>query len=455
MNPTSRFAALRRYGVVLAAAMGLAAGIAAPPAVASTVTVGTTTCTYGSFTGDTQGNFVFQCSSGGGTTPSAGNVAFNLTGTQLSLSPSGTTTLAVTRTGATAGGAATIATVTATSGGCTVNGGTSATANFASAENSTSAAFTIAAPAAPATCQITLTASAGGVTGTNPAVIQVVDPNSPVAFQFSSGTSTAYFGGSAVSVTVTRVGGTGGGWSVPFTLGGTMTATGALVTGGGTLNPATGTLTFPAGSGASQTITFTPPATAPAGVTPPGTLSFTLGTPTEIGGPSGQAASLGTVPANTMSVNVASGCTTTATYTVPWSGTQTLVSTVKQTETAAVTRTGTLLPSTLYTGTITETVSTGDQADVQFSVSTCPGDFTPALGACANHTQYTGGKLYFSIGPKPASTPWYIPVCELPVGTTTVNFNLRQIKRPTPVPPSAPGTPSCQWTTCPVYVQFN
>ncbi len=64
-------------------------------------------------------------------------------------------------------------------------------------------------------------------------------------------------------------------------------------------------------------------------------------------------------------------------------------------------------------------------------------------------------QLRFSIGPKPPGTPWYLSVCELPAGTTTVYLNFRQIKKPTPVPPSAPGVPSCQFTTCPIYVQFN
>ncbi len=120
---------------------------------------------------------------------------------------------------------------------------------------------------------------------------------------------------------------------------------GNLVAGGGTLSPPitagtpnSGKLTFPAGSGASQTITFTPPATSPAGVTPPASLAYQLLTPVAVGTPPpGHTASLGAIYQNTTTVQVASGCTTTATHTVPWNGSQTYVSQVKAGETGAVT----------------------------------------------------------------------------------------------------------------------
>jgi hypothetical protein len=213
-------------------------------------------------------------------------------------------------------------------------------------------------------------------------------------------------------------------------------------------------LSFPAGSGGSQTITYTPPAAAPAGVTPPGTITYTLGAPTQTNG-TGLSGSNGTNNTNAMTVQAAAGgCSTTATQTVAWTGTQTMVSSVQRGETGAVTM-GTAVAGRLYTATISETSSTGDKADVHFTLSACPGDFTPAIGACAQHQQYTGGKMTFSVGPKPAGTPWYVPVCELPAATTKVHFNFRQILRPTPSPVNGPGTASCQFNTCPVLVQFN
>lgn len=455
MQGLSRLFNIRRIGVALAALIGAAAWLApVQPATAATVTVGSTTCTYGNFTGDTSGNMVFTCTSGGSTAPSPGVLALSLSGTATSIPvTTGSTTFAVSRTGATTGGGGATGNLAVT-GGCTLSASSVSFADGSATPSLPTITLSAGTAAAATNCSVTLTAVTASLGSPSAASVSIVDPNAPVSFSFSTATSTAYFGGSAVPITVTRTGGTVGGWDVPFTISGTMTSTGALVTGGGTLAPTTGKVTFPAGSGASQTITYTPPATAPAGVTPPGTLTYTLGTPVEVGGPSGQTSSLGAITANTTSVQTAVGCTTTATYTVPWTGTQTLVQTVKQNENAAVTM-STAVAGRLYTGTISETSSTGDQADVHFTVSACPGDFAPAIGPCAQHQQYTGGKIYYSIGPKPASTPWYIPVCELPASTTKVYFNFRQIKKPTPVPPSAPGTPSCQWTTCPVFVQFN
>lgn len=472
MHTHFRIANLRIAGAALAACVGLAAWLVpASLATAATVTLtgGTTTCTYGSSTVDMNGNFNFSCT--GGTTPQPGVLALNLSGTAASLPPGGTTTLVVTRTGMTTGGGVATGTLTASGGGgCTFPAGNTVTFPDGSGTASP-ASVTVTAGATPGnTCTITLTSTGGSATVGSPSStnIGIVDPNAPVSFSFSTGTSTASFNGAALPVTITRTGGTAGAWEVPYYLGGSLVdASGNVVAGGGTVSPAVsgtpyaaGKVTFPAGSGASQSITFTPPATVPSGVTAPATIGYQLLDPVAVGTPpSGHTASLGLVTQHTTTVQVQTGCTTTANYTVPWNGSQTVVSQVKQNESAAVTVQ--LSPTSQVfnnqkTGkfVITETSTTGDQADVQFVVSACPGDFSKPA-PCMLHTQYTGGTLTFSIGPKPPGTLWFEQVCELPAGTATVYFNFRQIKKPTPVPQNAPGTPSCQWTTCPVYVQYN
>ncbi len=464
MPSLSRFLDFRRLAAALAAALGLAAGLVPiPTATAGTVTLsgGTTSCTYGSFSGDTAGNFTFTCTGAGGTVQQ-GTLALNLTGTATSLAPGGMTTFTVSRSGVV--GAATAATanlaVTGT-GNCTLSTPTVTFAGSGTTPDPTPVTLTAGAVAGLG-CSVTMTASNATAGSPVSHSVSIVDPNAPVTFSFSSGTSTAFFGGSAVPLTVTRTGGTAGAWDVPFVIGGTLTdGAGNLLAGGGTLAPptATGKITFPAGSGASQTITFTPPATVPAGVTAPANLGVQILDPIPVGAPiAGHTGSLGLTALNLMTVSIPTGCTTTSNVTVPWSGGQTIVSTVKQNETGAVS----MLPTPQFIGAdgvvsvvVTETSTTGDQADVHFTLSACPGDFSPPIGPCALHTQYTGGSMKFSIGPKPASIPWYQPVCELPLGTTTVYFNFRQIKKPTPTPPSAPGVPSCQFQTCPIYVQFN
>jgi hypothetical protein len=351
----------------------------------------------------------------------------------------------VARSGGTAGA------VSANLSGCSVS---PSTVSFADGSSSPSpASVTVTAPAS-GTCTVTLTPV--GTTAGSPSTytVTVVDPNANVTFTFSSATSTATFGGSSVPITVTRSGGTNGDWSVPFVISGSMTASGALVTGGGTITPS-GPLSFPAGT-QSATITYTPLASAPSGVTPPGTIVYTLGTPTPSGTLiTGQTASLGTTPANTMTVQAATGpCATSATYTQTYFSGSTPYGPIAAGQSVAISIPVTTQMQGRYVKTsIVETVNTESGADVQFTVSSCPGDFSKPY-PCMAHTQYTGGSLNFSIGPKPATTPWYIGVCELPAGTTTVYFNFRHIKRPTPVPQDAPGTPSCSGT-CANFMQVN
>lgn len=424
---------LGRLGAAVTAAAALAASMMlSGPAAAATVTLagGTTSCTYNNVSGTSTGDFTFYCTASNPSSP--GTLAFTSAG--ASLAPSATTSVVVARSGGTSGAAS------ASLSGCSVN---PATVSFVDGSSTpTPASVTVTAPAS-GTCTVTLTPT--GATAGSPTsfLVTVVDPNAPVTFTFSSGTSSATIAGSSVPITVTRSGGPSGDWSVPFTLSGTMTTGGALVAGGGTITPAS-PLTFPANS-QSATITYTPPASGPSGVTLPGSIVYTLGTPVLTSAATGQGGSIGATSTHTMSVQGAAGgsCATSANYNSAYVGSNVPYGPVNPGQSAAVAIAVTPgMIGRLVKASIVETASMDSGADVQFTVSTCPGDFLKPYPSCMLHTQYTGGLLQFSIGPKPAGTAWYVNVCELPAGTTTVYFNFRHIKRPTPVPSDAPGVPS-------------
>lgn len=436
---------LGRLGAAVTAAAALAASMMlSGPATAATVTLagGTTSCTYSNVSGTATGDFTFYCTTTSPTSP--GTLAFTSAG--ASLAPNGTTSVVVARSGGTSGAAS------ASLSGCSVN---PTTVSFADGSSTpTPASVTVTAPAS-GTCTVTLTPT--GATAGSPTsfLVTVVDPNAPVTFTFSSGTSSATIAGSSVPITVTRSGGPNGDWSVPFALTGTLTTGGVLVAGGGTITPAS-PLTFPANS-QSATITYTPPASAPAGFSGSGTIVYTLGTPVLTSTATGQTGSVTPTSANTMTVQGAAGgsCPTTATVIQQYVASNVPYGPIKAGETAAVAipliaeRSGRIVKVTLA-----ETASSDSGVDVQFTISPCPGDFLEPYPTCMQHTQYTGGSLNFTFGPKPAGTPWYMNVCELPVGTTTAYFNFRHIKRPTPVPSDGPGTPSCTGS-CSNYVGVN
>lgn len=443
----------RRFGTAFAASLGLvAAGVPVSQALAAQVTVGSTSCTYSAFNGDTNGNFTFTCES----TSSPGTLAF--TSTSASLAPSASTNVAVNRTGGSTG--AVSATVSVTSGSCTASPGT---VNFADGSTAQEIVTVTASAVAPSSCVVALSAATGGATlgAAKNFTVSVVDPNANVTFKFSSPTSNAGLGGGATSITVTRSGGTNGDWDVPFTLAGSLTASGNLVTGGGSVSPSTGILNFPAGT-QSKNITYTPPASLPAGVTAPGTVVFTLGGPNPIAPATGQTGSLVTPTDHTVSVVQDTVCTTSATKEFTYPNTQYKVVGVKPGETAAVGLNigPTTLGSDLYgKWTMLESTATGDKTDVQFSISACPGDFEPASANCIRHTGYTGGYINWGVGTPPASWALWLrnSACMLPAGTTKVYFNFRQVKKPAlgstlPDPP----IPSCTVSSgCPPIVVHN
>lgn len=452
MNLSRTWTLWGRCTAVLAAALGFSAALPVSTALAAQVTVGSTSCSYSSFNGDTSGNFTFICSS----TSSPGTLAF--ASTSASLAPSASTNVAVNRTGGSTG--AVSATVSVTSGACTASPG-----SVSFADGSTAAeTVTVTAPATPNTsCVIALAAPTGGATlGTaKNFTVSVVDPNANVTFKFSAPTSDVGLGGAGIPITVTRSGGTSGDWDVPFTLAGSLTASGSLVTGGGSVSPATGILNFPAGT-QSKTITYTPPATLPSGVTAPGTVVLTLSGPNPIGPASGQTGALAAPSDHTVSVVQDTVCTTSATKEFTYPGTQYKVTGVKPGETAAIGMNlgATTLGTDKYgTWTMLESTATGASTDIQFSVSACPGDFNPASANCIRHTSYLGSYVNFTVGAvQPTWALWLkSSMCVLPAGTSKVYFNFRQIKKPavgTTV--VEPGTPSCSSSVgCPPIVIFN
>jgi hypothetical protein len=62
-----------------------------------------------------------------------------------------------------------------------------------------------------------------------------------------------------------------------------------------------------------------------------------------------------------------------------------------------------------------------------------------------NHTNSLGGNIDFLAGTASGRGSNY---CQLPAGTTTVYFNIRPIKLPTPSPADSAGTPSCNASSC-------
>jgi hypothetical protein len=477
MNHPRNPSPLRRFAAGLAAAIGLAASmLSLSPAIASTVTLTggmTATCTYSNVTGNSAGDFTFTC---GSVAPQPGTLS--LSASTVSVPMGGSTNVTVIRSSGTSGAVSGNLTV-AGAAGCTLSAPSVAFADTSGTASPTTVTVT---PSPTATngqqCTVTLAAAGGALLGTPGALtVTVVDPDAPVSFQFAATTSSASFGGAAVPVVVTRTGGTNGSFDVPITIGGTLTTTptgpgGALVLGGGTLAPTiiapNSVLTFPPGS-QSVTINYTPPAGPPAGVTSPAGLAFALfgpvvATPGVLPAPVvTQTASLGANTLNSMTVTTPTGCATSASYTVPWINTVIVPSNLKQNETMAISLAigpTTLGPSATGKFTVSDTVSTGSASDVQVTVSACPGDFSSPQSLafpCMQHYIYTGGPINFRVTPWPAGTPaWQtFSTCVLPTGTSTVYFNIRQVKKPL----SNPTVPSCGppgfTGTCPFTVQFN
>jgi hypothetical protein len=249
----------------------------------------TGSCTYSSMTVSPNGGVVVTCAVANG--PGTFSISSTVTNLATGASTSGTQ-VKVTRTGG-ATGAVDVAVQASGLSGCSVS---PTQVSFADGD-AASKSLVVTATSNTGACVIAINPN-GGSTGTDHVTLNVLDANADVTFSFQSGSSTAAVGTGADSVTVTRTGGTGGAWTVPVTMSGSLAPSGALLAG----NVSTASLSFPAGS-SSATVSFTPPNTTPASPALPADLVLTLGTPNGPVPSSSQQGILGSTTSHTITLN--------------------------------------------------------------------------------------------------------------------------------------------------------
>lgn len=211
-------------------------------------------CNYTSYTktvnASGQASFVFQapgCSTGGGS-PSPGTVQFSSASYPAIDTTTGTATISVTRSGATAGGGTSSATVQAgPAGTCSVS---NANLTWADAEN-TSKSVTVQAGATAGACNLSLS-NVTNPGSPNSATLSVADSNAPGTVGFSAASQTVVIG-TAVTIPVVRsnAGTNGGAASVSYTC--NVGTSGSTVT-------SSSPLSFPGNS--TQNITLSAPTSA-------------------------------------------------------------------------------------------------------------------------------------------------------------------------------------------------
>jgi hypothetical protein len=436
---------LLRLGRSIAAGLGTAAALLIPAsALAAQVTLispttagitfnvdtstGTSTaiCPFASVIGDAAGNLTFTCT-GSTATPAAGTLALNTFGTATGIPvSSGSTSFSVSRTGGTAGAVSGNVSVT---GGCTLSTPVVNFSDGSAVPFPSTVTLNASSATTPGPCVVTL--ATGNANLGSPSTLSVnITPQSPgvLALNTSNTASAIAVTSGVTTIAVTRNNGTSG--IVTGTLG---------VTGGCSLSAAS--VSFADGS------TTASPA------------SVTIGAGTAAGGGSCQVsltgatggATVGTPSSTSISITASTtpppptGCTTNATETVNWAGQQ-IFKDLKAGETLAIAVNLSAYPLASRTDYLMQVVEGGSLslgADIQYTVSHCPGDFNAGvtLGeACHKHTSFVGDSISFKVGPPTATRT---PICWLPTGTTTAYYNIRPIMRPTPSPPNAVGTPSC------------
>ena len=423
--------------VFLAPASALAAQVTliSPTSAGITFTVNTTTgtstalCPFASVIGDANGNLTFSCT-GSTATPAAGTLALNTFGTATGIPvTSGSTTFTVARTGGTTGPVSGNLEV---SGGCTLSTDVINFSNGSGVPSPATVTINAASAAQNTSCTVTLTTSSA--TLGSPSTLNVaITAQSP-------GTLALSLGGTASSIpvtsgsttfTVTRNNGTSGAVIANLGVtGGCTLSTNSVSFIDGSTTPSPSSVTLAAGSasgGGSCTVTLTAAGGATAGSPSSHTLSIT---------------SDPTPPPP-------SGCTTNATRTVNWPSanlTQILDS-VRANETLAIAVNLANMPLSptrdFYRMAYVEGGGLSGGADLQITVSNCPGDFAAATrlsnAECMKHSTVTGNGINFRVGVVSSRNA----ICFLPAGTTTAYFNVRPIKLPTPSPADAPGTASC------------
>ncbi|MCW5590723.1 MAG: hypothetical protein KIS74_01370 [Burkholderiales bacterium] len=357
---------------------------------------------------------------------SAGTLALSTASLPSIPVSTGSTSFSVTRTGGTDGAVTANLTVT---GGCQLS---SPTASFP-AGNSSPATITVSAGSAAAntSCNISLAAVSPASTGSpSSASVSITQPSTAgtLALNVSATASSIPVSTGSTSFSVTRTGGTDGAVTANISISGGCT-------------PSATTVTFAAGSSM------------------PSPSSVTVGAGTAAGGSSCTITLSAVSPAsngtpNTHPIGISSntppvGCTTTATQIVSYVPDQTnqMQKDLKAGENLAILVDSSVLPllsrPNYYMGVV-PFGSMDNGADIQFTVSTCPGDFAAGVTYgpnCAKHTGPYGDSITFLTGTPPGGKA--PPACYLPSGTTKFYFNIRPIKLPTPSPPDAPGTPSC------------
>jgi hypothetical protein len=435
-----------RLGRSIAAGLGAAAALLIPAsALAAQVTLtspttagitytvntetGTSTaiCPFASVIGDAAGNLTFTCT-GSTATPAAGTLALNTFGTATGIPvESGSTTFTVSRTGGTTGAVSGNVGVT---GGCTLSTPVVNFSDGSAAPVPSTVTLSAASATTPGPCVVTL--STGNANLGSPSTLSVnITPQSPGTLALSTGNTASSIPVTTGSTTiaVSRSNGTSG--VVTGTLG---------VSGGCTLS--TTSVSFADGSSSASPASVTIGAgSAAGGSSCLVTLSGTTG-----------GALLGTPASTSISITASStppppsGCTTNATETVNWAGQQ-IFRNLRANETLAIAVNMSTYPLTARTDYLMQVVEGGSLslgADIQFTVSNCPGDFNAGvtLGSyCHMHTNSLGGSIRFKTGTAVSGSR--DPICYLPTGTTTAYYNIRPIMRPTPSPPNAAGTPSC------------
>lgn len=433
-----------RLGRSIAAGLGAVAALLVPPAaLAASVTLispttaginftqgaanATALCPFANVVGDANGNLTFSCT-GASAPAEAGTLALNTFGTATGIPVgSGSTAFTVARTGGTTGAVSGTLDVT---GGCALS---ALTVNFPSGSAvPVPATVTLSAASAttPGPCTVTLTT--GNATLGSPSTLSVnITPQSPGSLALNTGNTASAISVStgATTIAVSRNNGTSG--VVTGTLG---------VTGGCTLSATN--VSFADGSTAASPASVTIGAGSAAGG---GSCLVTLSGPT--GG-----ATLGSPSSTSISITAVSapppptGCSSNATETINWAGQQ-IFRNLRANETLAIAINLSSYPPLARTDYLMQVVEGGSLslgADVQFTVSNCPGDFSAGvtLGAnCHKHTNALGDSLRFKVGTAPSVLR--DPICFLPPGTATAYFNIRPIMRPTPSPPNAAGTTSC------------
>lgn len=242
---------------------------------AQNLTINGTPCNFTTYTKTVTAagapSFAFTapgCNTGGGTSPSPGNIQFSAA-SYASVDAGGTQTLSVTRTGHIPGGGnalnGTVSVDAGSSSICNITGGPAAV-NFPDGDSGAKSVTVNAAAAG--TCNLTLTGT--GVVAPFQTSFVVTSANAPGVFAFSAANQTATAGSStAVTINVARTG--AGSASGPASVAFNCVGTGLATTAPVTVSP----LSFAANGNATQAITIT---SIPALSAPPtaGTIVCTL-----------------------------------------------------------------------------------------------------------------------------------------------------------------------------------